>query len=343
MKDKSKYRMIADMLKYQIECGELVSGSKFYTRQQLCELYAISPMTAFQVQRVLQERGLIANAPGVGFFVNRPEIMLQTRYTAPLKKVRMIGSPQAVGEGAAFGSRIVSAAKKFCAKQGLSFQLELVQVLDNPAHVINTSRHLDPDEGLLVYLHDELLPEIVNILLTPGVRAVTVNRSFPDRPAVLTDMRHAASEILRFCEERKVKRILYAGQCSVWIRLQQESEFYEAFCDQLGKRKCDFDFSGSFYEIAERIRRTRPDAVIFSDDNAALHLRNHYLEGEPFIPLLTGFGGYPVQEKGLERICTYRQDAEEMGRRAVRILMKLADKVKPPLYERVKGKIQYEV
>ena len=105
MKDKSKYRMIADMLKYQIECGELVSGSKFYTRQQLCELYAISPMTAFQVQRVLQERGLIANAPGVGFFVNRPEIMLQTRYTAPLKKVRMIGSPQAVGEGAGYGFR----------------------------------------------------------------------------------------------------------------------------------------------------------------------------------------------------------------------------------------------
>lgn len=341
MKDKSKYRMIADGLKYRIECGELVSGSKFYTRQQLCELFRISPMTAFQVQRTLQEKGLIAHAAGQGFFVNRPEVVSRSRFPAPLKKVRMIGSPQAVGEQTGFGSRIVAGAKETCAENGLQFRLELVQVLENPAHVIDTSRHLDSDEGLILYLHEELLPEVVNLLLTPQVRAVLVNRTFPDMPAVLTDMRHAASETMRYLRSRNVKRILYAGQCSFWTRLQQESEFYEAFREFAADLSCDHDFSGSFYEIAERIRRTKPDAVVFSDDNAALHLRNHYLKGAKFKPLLTGVGGFPVQEKGLASICTYREDAEELGRGAVRLLMRLDDRVKPPLFERVKGKLLY--
>ena len=159
MKDKSKYRMIADRLRYQIECGELVSGSKFHTRQQLCELFHISPMTAFQVQKALREQGLIANAPGASFFVNRPETILKSRYSAPLKRVRMIGSPQAVGENAEFGSRIGRGARDGCAEHRLEFRLELVQVLNNPAHIINTSRKLEPDEGLMVFLHDELLPE----------------------------------------------------------------------------------------------------------------------------------------------------------------------------------------
>ena len=77
----------------------------------LCDLFHISPMTAFQVQKSLQEQGLISNVPGIGFFVNRPEVSLMTRYSAPLKKVRMIGSPQAVGENAEFGSRIVRDAR----------------------------------------------------------------------------------------------------------------------------------------------------------------------------------------------------------------------------------------
>ena len=42
MKDKSKYRMIADKLRYQIECGELVSGSKFHTRQICFAICSIS-------------------------------------------------------------------------------------------------------------------------------------------------------------------------------------------------------------------------------------------------------------------------------------------------------------
>ena len=338
MKDKSKYRLIADDLRYQIECGELVSGTKFHTREQLCRLFQISPMTAFQVQRTLQEQGLIAKAPGLGFFVNRPEVVSKSRFPAPLKKVRMIGSPQAVGEEAEFGSRIVAGAKEACAENGLQFRLELVQVLENPAHVINTSRQLDADEGVMLYLHEELLPEVVNLLLSPRARAVTVNRPFPDKPAVLTDMRHAAAETLRYLRARRVKRLLYAGQCSYWTRLQQESEFYEAFRELASGLDCEYDFSGSFYDIAARIRRTKPDAVVFSDDNAALHLRNHYLKNAKFKPILTGVGGYPILEKGLESIDTYREDAEELGRRAVRLLLKLGDRVKPPLFERVKGK-----
>ena len=152
MKDKSKFRMIADTLSYSIRSGELVSGEKFFTRKELQERFQISSMTAFHVQRILQESGLIAKVPGMGFVVNYPELIKAARGETALKKIRMIGSPQAIGEAALFGSQIVAGAKEMCAKHGLHFNLELVQVLDNPAHIINTSRRLDPDEALLLFL-----------------------------------------------------------------------------------------------------------------------------------------------------------------------------------------------
>ena len=70
MRDKSKYRMIADALRDRIYSGELVSGEKFYTRQQLCNLYNISSMTAFNVQKQLQNAGLIFSEPGVEILQN---------------------------------------------------------------------------------------------------------------------------------------------------------------------------------------------------------------------------------------------------------------------------------
>ena len=63
MRDKSKFRMIADQFRYMIRSGELVSGEKFHTRKELCSLYNISSMTAFHVQEELQKDGLITNVP----------------------------------------------------------------------------------------------------------------------------------------------------------------------------------------------------------------------------------------------------------------------------------------
>ena len=337
MRDKSKSKFIADHYRALIYSGEMSTGESFPTRKQLCDMYKISPMTAFQVQRILQEAGLISNVRGVGFFVNRAEMYQVNHPDSPVRKIRMVGSPQALDQG--FGLELVAGVRKACEDHSLELNMEMVQVLNNPPHFINTSRRLDDDEALLVFLHDELLPEIVHLLLSPDIRAVTVGRSFPDKPAVLHDYRHVTEEILRFCARKNFRNLLYVGQCSHWTILNHESELFEAF-EPLA-RNYQFAYrtnlSGHFPSIEKDIKDYRPDAVVFSHDQGALRIRDHYFaDGESHPPFI-GFGDIlPLEGKPKLRY-TYRTNAGEMGRRAVEILLRPNLCVHPPLHERVQG------
>ncbi len=341
MKDKSKYRMIADSLRDRIYSGELISGEKFYTRKQLCELYNISLMTAFNVQKLLQDDGLIFSEPGVGFFVNRPEMYRINHPSEPVRKIRMIGSPQAIGKEADFGSQLVKGVREACEKHDLTLNVELVQVLNNPMHIINTSRRLDADEALLVFLHDELLPEVVNLLLSPDVRAVTISRTFPDKPAVLCDIADVVRQILALCERKKVHKVLYAGQCNHWISLRHESVFFEMFERFIQDHDFEYetDFSGNFPQLVKHIKEYEPDAVIFSQDEGALRLRDKYFAAGEKRPVFIGYGDYDAGGKAQKLRYTYWPDGAEMGRRAVEILLKPDINIRPSLYEYVAGKL----
>lgn len=339
MKSRSKYRVIADNLRDRIICGELSTGEKFYTRKQLCAMFNISLMTAFNVQKILQDDGLIICEPGVGFFVNRPEMYRLSHPNAPVRKIRMIGSPQAIGEKAVFGSELVAGVREKCEEYGLELTVEFVQVLDNPAHVINTSRCLAEDEALVVFMHDELLPEVVNLLLSPDVRAVTVSRTFPDKPAILHDIRHAAKTILDFCRKLKAAKVLYAGQCSHWKILRHESEFFAAFKELAENYDFEYetDFSGKFPVIVEHIKTSQPDVVVFSQDEPAVRLLSHFYSNGEMRPPFVGFGDFHSVEGEAKLRYTYRSDAREMGRMAVETVLKLDDGFHPPLDVRVPG------
>ncbi|MBO5990577.1 MAG: GntR family transcriptional regulator [Lentisphaeria bacterium] len=340
MRDKSKFRMIADQFRYLIRSGELISGEKFSTRRELCLKFGISSMTAFHVQEELQKDGLITNVPGVGFFVSYTEIKQLPQSGSGLRKIRMIGSPQAVGKDAVFGSAIVEGAREICEKNSIAFELELVQVLNNPAHIINTSRRLEEDEALMVMLHGELLPEVVNLLLSPNVRAVTVFRSFPFKAAVLTDMRDVAQSYIDWLKRRAARRVLYVGQASRWSIPQHETELFEF----LSERASDFDFasdfSGNFRSVCEHIREFSPDAVVFSHSDAAVHLIENYdIPGLEKRPLISGFGH--AVEQGKERLldAVYYPDGKAMGRRAVEVLMLPDIAVRSPLWSKIKGNL----
>lgn len=339
MKDKSKYRFIADKLITLIHSGELVSGEKFYTRQQLCERFNISLMTAYHVQKILQERGLISNVPGVGFFINRPDMYQILHPNSPVRKIRMIGSPQAIGAEAEFGSKLVSGVKTACENHGLAFNIEFVQVLNNPLRIINTSRHLDRDEGLVVFLHDELLPEVVNLLMSPDVRVVTIGKTFPNKSAVLHDWRHVVKEVLAFCRRRHAKKLLYTGQCSFWNSPHIETEYFENFSEMAAAYGFEYetDFSGNFPAIVTHIKEYQPDMVIFPTDEPALRLHDHYFADFAGRPPFVGFGDLPSLDTKNKLRYTYRPDAAEMGRRAVEMVLKLDNCIHPPLDEKVAG------
>lgn len=335
MKDKSKFRMIADQFRYLIRSGELEHGGKFPTRKELCSQFNISPMTAFHVQEELQNDGLISNVSGVGFFVNYPR-----QCNTSLRKIRMIGSPQAIGNEAEFGSAIVDGAREMCRECGLEFCLEFVQVLNNPARAINMSRSLAPDEGLLVLLHSELLPEIITVLMAPKSRAVTVLRSFPGKSTVLPDWNDVAFQITECLQKRGFKKILYAGLCSRWELPQHETEFFESFKKYAGSFEWQSDFSGNFREICRHVEEYRPDAVVFSHSDAAVNfMENHLPELDMPSLFLTGYGHSVISGKERELSAVYYLDARGMGRKAVSILMNHDTTGRPPLWERAEGKL----
>ncbi|MBQ7396871.1 MAG: GntR family transcriptional regulator [Lentisphaeria bacterium] len=339
MRDKSKFRMIADQFRYMIRSGELVSGEKFHTRKELCSLYNISLMTAFHVQEELQKDGLIANVPGVGFFVNSPEVFKTSQATKPIKRVRMIGSPQAIGKEAEFGSAIVRGAQEECKLYDIEFDLELVQVLNNPARIINTSRKLASDEALLIMLHSELLPEVVNLLLAPEVRAVTTYRSFPGKASVLPDLRYAARQTVDFLKRRGVKKFLYAGLCSRWQFPQHETEFYENICEAAKEFTFEADFSGNFRELEKHAAEFAPDAIVFSQSDAAVHFADNHLVNYSKRPIITGYGHAVLQGKEKTLDAVYYPDAFGMGKKAVRLLLTPDMGNRIPLWERVGGKL----
>ena len=340
MKDKSKFRMIADQFRYMIRSGELASGAKFYTRKELCCLYSISSMTAFHVQEELQNDGLITKVPGIGFFVNCPEMHKSQHSVAPVKKISMIGSPQAVGEEAEFGSLIVKSAQELCRQKNIDFKLELVQVLNNPARIINTSRRLEFDEALMVMLHSDLLPEIVNLMMAPDVRCVSMLRSFPGKTAVLPDWSDAARKTTDFLKKRNVKKFLYIGQCSLWQFPQHETEMYENFSKYSEEFCMETDFSGNFQEVCRHIEMFAPEALVFSHSDAAVHFADAYFESINIKrPLLTGYGHAVSHGKEKTLDAVYFPDAAEMGKKAVELLLEPDLVSRVPMWQRVTGNL----
>ncbi len=63
------YHQLAKILRRQIATGQLRPGNQIPSEAQLCEQYAISPMTARRALMVLLDEGLATAAPGRGTFV----------------------------------------------------------------------------------------------------------------------------------------------------------------------------------------------------------------------------------------------------------------------------------
>ena len=251
----------------------------------------------------------------------------------------MIGSPQAIGKEAEFGFSIVDGAEQSCRQNGIDFDLELVQVLNNPARIINTSRRLAADEALLVMLHSELLPEIINLLLAPEVRTVTAYHSFPGKAAVLPDRKDAAKQTFEFLKKRKAEKVLYVGLCSRWQFPQDETEFYESICEEAAGFELETNFSGNFREAAVHAAEFSPDAIIFSHSDAAVHFADKHLAELKKRPLLTGFGHAVVRGKEKILDAVYYPDGFAMGKKAVDLLLTYNIENCTPLWQRVGGKI----
>jgi DNA-binding GntR family transcriptional regulator len=65
------YRQLADILRAQIEAGELPPGGLVPSEQQLMGQHGIARDTVRAAIKVLRDEGLVVTAPGKGTFVRR--------------------------------------------------------------------------------------------------------------------------------------------------------------------------------------------------------------------------------------------------------------------------------
>lgn len=70
--DEPRWTQVADIIRRQIESGELRPGDKIPSVVKLQETYGISTSTGQKVHRALRSEGLIRTQSGMGSYVKRP-------------------------------------------------------------------------------------------------------------------------------------------------------------------------------------------------------------------------------------------------------------------------------
>lgn len=337
--NRSKFRHVLDELAMQIYNGELESGSPMYSRQELCEKFAVSPMTAHRVQSELQKLGLLSPRSGQGFIINAPR-MVEPEGFEPLRRVITIGGRNAIGPGTLLGERIVAGIADECARHDLEHVVEYVNVLENRQGFINTRRRLEADEGLALFFGASLLPEVVSLLLTPKLRVSLINESMPGHISVRSDNRHCVKSVLDALVKRRCRRIVRASYFSSFEPGLNESESIEAFEELCEAQGLDFNVcaSGNYHELAGICGKWRADAVFFLDGIPACRFLRSYAPALSRIPVIAS--GPCVAHPEIPeyaRIIAYEPDFEEMGRASVRQLLEYKTPLQAVRNVRVRG------
>ena len=337
-RDNSKYRRVIDQCILEILDGTMVSGSKFYSRATLCERFGISAMTAHKVHRNLLECGFIASSPGNEFIV-QGDGFIAPQGTEMLRKVRMIGDINAIGEHTKFGNSIVSGVRAECEKQRLTLNVDLVNVLNNPPGYLNMCHTLASDEGLIVMMHAELLPEIASLVFNPNARIVFIDDFMPGRSVILNDNRGGMKTLIRTALESGAEKLMFAGGFLYHYNSINTFERMEAFQEMTDELKIKrlINMTGNFNWIAEDALAFKPDVIFFAQDDPALHFRKTYLPDLKLETRIFGFDHVAIESE-LETITTYAVDCIEMGRAAVRELLR-PEMIYKPLTHRIPGEI----
>jgi GntR family transcriptional regulator len=67
------YRQLADIIRGQINAGEIPPGRAVPSKRVLCQRYDVSTRTVDSAMAVLREERLIVTERGKGLYVTRPE------------------------------------------------------------------------------------------------------------------------------------------------------------------------------------------------------------------------------------------------------------------------------
>jgi DNA-binding LacI/PurR family transcriptional regulator len=338
------YRKAVEDIASKIRHGFFQPGDQIYSRKEICTLYGISDMTAFKIHAELQKLSFVTKVSGKGLFVNSTCTgMEDNRAPIAVNKICLVGGANAIGTGTIYGSRLINGIRSRVAELNLDFRIEYIKSSPYGPIIINDRLNMAGDEGLITFGYT--YPEVLSTLMNPTIATVTVERIFPESPAVLTDNYDGIYQLLEYLTSRGHQHIAMASRMVGSKSDVNENErvyFFEKEMVRRGLRGPAI-VSGNINDLLEMFKSAdAPTAIMFTGDDAALKFRRIAAADvkKRLLPLITGFDDIATEEQGLESLTTYHIECEKIGVAAVdALLTRQAERWQSHLYTRIPGRL----
>ena len=319
---KSKYQVLADLLRSEIKSKSFEPGNPFYSESQLCEKYSVSHITVRQALGVLTAEGLLSRIQGKGTFVQEPPVKL--------KRFKFLIRDAALNKHSFFFDVIKGCEAASNAEAELS---------------IHTYRHEDASfaaaveactsDGFFVMgapVGEEVLALEKTTIPFVLVGAYLVNKKFH---AVYADLYRSTFQITEYLIKKGHKKIALLG--GFHSRSPLEKDFLRGYQDALNAYNIPFRnkwCSESEWTQEEGWRLARellklkdiPTAILAGDDTIAAGVIRVLRENKIQVPqemAVVGFNDLDIATIVEPRLTTMRVPKFKMGRVAYGMLSKL--------------------
>lgn len=336
------YRKAVEDIVSKIRHGFFQPGDQIYSRKEICALYGISEMTAFKIHAELQKLSVVTKVSGKGLFVDSTCTGMEYN-TVPIKINKICLAAGANASGPGFSSRILDGIKSRVAELDLDFRSEYIKSSPSGPIIINNRLNIANDEGFITFAYT--YPEMLSVLINHTITKVTVDKVFPEVPAVLTDNYDGIYQLLEYLISRGHQHIAMASRLigsKSDINENERVYFFEKEMARRGLRGTAI-VSGNINDLLEMFKSAdAPTAIMFTGDDAALKFRRIAAADvkKRLLPLITGFDDIATEEEGLESLTTYHIECEKMGVAAVdALLTRQAERWQPHLFTRIPGRL----
>lgn len=192
-------------------------------------------------------------------------------------------------------------------------------------------------EGVAIICADFLDP-MVQELVYSDIPVITLDHSFDNRMAVLSDNTNGIEELVRYVYDKGHRSIAYIHGNPTAVTERRLTGFYRA-CEALDIKvpeeyvvSCSYHDPASCYEATKKLLGLpqRPTCILFPDDYAYIGGFNAITEAKLRIPediSAAGYDGINLAKVISPKLTTWQQNTEELGREAA---SKLIERIEHP-------------
>lgn len=179
-------------------------------------------------------------------------------------------------------------------------------------------------DGVAIMCSDFYDPEVQE-LASSDIPVVTLDHSFNNRTAVMSDNINGLSSLVHYAYTKGHRKIAYIHGNATAVTENRLTGFYRA-CEELGIKvppayvaSCEYHETLSCYEATKKLLELpdRPTCILFSDDFAAIGGLNAIRAAGLSLPKdisVMGYDGINLAQVISPKLTTWQQNTEEIGR-----------------------------